>query len=217
MADFAKYFPLLVENEGGYVFDPHDQGGETWRGVARNYHPHWTGWTIVDKYKAKSDWPTDCGLYPRNELATNILKKDPQLAAEVQSFYLPEYWNCLDLSGVNNQSIASQLCDIGVNSGTGRVGHMAQYVLATFFGWHGVIDGAIGPATLAAINAAPAKAYYDALVALRRDFYLYRAGLPIAPPGVVSFLESVNVKPNKDEQRYLHSWLSRISAIPYVA
>lgn len=217
MADFTKYFPLLVENEGGYVFDPHDPGGETWRGVARAYHPHWAGWTIVDAYKAKPDWPADCRVYPRNKLATAILVQDHQLAALVQSFYQAEYWDSLHLSGINSQCIASQLCDIGVNSGTGRVGHLAQYVLASSFGWHGAIDGAIGPATLAAINAAPAPAYYDALVALRRAFYQYRAGHPVAPPALVSFLQTVHLVPDTAMQRYLPSWLGRVTAIPYVA
>ena len=217
MADFAAYFPLLVANEGGYVFDPHDPGGETWRGVARAFNPHWPGWPIIDAYKAKADWPANCQVYPRNKLATAILVKDARLAQLVQSFYQSQYWDPLHLSGINNQCIASQLCDIGVNSGTGRVGHLAQYILAASFGWHGVIDGQIGPATLAAINATPAQAYYNALVAARRSFYQYRAGHAVVPPALVSLLQSVHLVPDTAMQRYLPAWLGRVAAIPYAA
>ena len=52
MADFVNYFPLLLTNEGGYVFDPHDPGGETWRGIARAFNPKWTGWPLLP-------YPTD--------------------------------------------------------------------------------------------------------------------------------------------------------------
>lgn len=217
MADFASYFPLLVRNEGGYVFDPHDPGGETWRGIARVPNPHWAGWPLVDAHKARPDWPADCRVYPRNGLATALLEKDPTLANLVREFYQAQYWNSLHLSEINSQCIASQLCDIGVNSGVGRVGHLAQYVLASSFGWQGAIDGQMGPATLAAINAAPAPAYYDALTATRRAFYQYRAGHPVAPPALVSLLHSVRLVPDAAMQRFLPAWLGRIGAIPYVA
>ena len=217
MADFANYFPLLLVNEGGYVFDPHDPGGETWRGIARVFNPHWAGWPLVDAYKAKPDWPANSQVYPRNKLATAVLEKDPTLAGLVKSFYQAQYWDSLHLSGIANQCIANQLCDIGVNSGVSRVGRLAQYVLASSFGWHGAIDGQIGPATLAAINAAPAQAYYDALVAVRRSFYQYRAGHSVAPPTLVSLLQSVHLVPDAAMQRYLPAWLGRVAAIPYTA
>ncbi|MGI4873103.1 MAG: glycosyl hydrolase 108 family protein [Janthinobacterium lividum] len=217
MADFANYFPLLVANEGGYVHDPNDPGGETWRGIARVFNPHWAGWPLLDAYKARPDWPADCQVYPRNELATAILERDAHLGQLVQSFYQANYWDNLHLGGITDQAIASQLCDIGVNSGVGRVGHLAQYVLASCFGWRGALDGQIGPATLEAINAAPSQAYYDALVATRRAFYQYRAGHSVAPPALVSMLESVRLVPDNAMQRYLPAWLGRVAAIPYTA
>lgn len=217
MADFAKYYPLLLANEGGYVFDPHDPGGETWRGVARVFNPHWPGWPLIDAYKARPTWPPDSRVYPRNKLATAVLRKDPKLAPLVRSFYQAQYWDSLHLGSLANQCIASQLCDIGVNSGTGRVGRLAQYVLASAFGWHGAIDGQLGPVTAAAINAVPAQAYYDALVAARRAFYQYRAGHSVVPPALVRFLQSVHLVPDQAMQRYLPAWLGRVAAIPYAA
>lgn len=217
MADFSAYFPLLLLNEGGYVFDPHDPGGETWRGISRVFNPHWPGWPLIDAYKAKPDWPANCQVAPRNHLATDVLEKDASLATLVRSFYQAQYWDSLHLSNLNSQCIASQLCDIGVNSGVARVGHLAQYVLASSFNWHGTLDGQIGPATLAAINAAPAETYYEALIAVRRAFYQYRAGHSVAPPALVSMLQSVHLAPEAAMQRYLPAWLGRVAAIPYTA
>ncbi|MDB5233109.1 MAG: N-acetylmuramidase [Hymenobacter sp.] len=218
MADFKHYYPLLLANEGGYVFDPHDPGGETWRGIARAFNPQWAGWPRLDGYKARASWPADCRLYPRNKLATAILRKDPVLASQVQVFYQNQYWNSLHLSSVANQCVASQLCDIGVNSGTSRVGWLAQYVLASSFGWKGKQDGQLGPITIAAINAAPAQAYYNGLVAARRAFYQYRAGHGAGlPPALVACLKNVHLTPDAAMQRYLPAWLGRIAAIPFMA
>lgn len=36
MADFKKAFVEVIKNEGGYVNDPDDPGGEIYKGVARN-------------------------------------------------------------------------------------------------------------------------------------------------------------------------------------
>ena len=215
MADFAKYYPLLLANEGGYVFDPNDPGGETWRGVSRVFNPHWRGWALVDAAKARASWPPNSRVYPRNKLATAILRQNVALAALVQGFYRAQYWDSLRLGEITSQAIASQLCDIGVNTGTGRVGRLAQYVLAASFGWPGKVDGKIGPATLKGINAAPPQAYYEALVAARRSFYQYRAGHPITPPELVQLLKKVKLVPDASMQRYLTAWLGRIDAIPY--
>ena len=218
MADFAKYFPLLVANEGGYVFDPHDPGGETWRGIARVFNPRWRGWALVDAHKAAASWPSDCRVYPRNKLATAILRPDLQLAALVLAFYQAQYWDGLRLGQITNQCIASQLCDIGVNSGTGRVGRLAQYVLRSSFDWPGALSGVLDDATVAAINTTPAQAYFEALVAARRSFYQYRAGHTLGMTSdCVRFLQSVHLRPDAAMQRYLPVWLQRISAIPFVA
>ena len=208
MADFAAYYPLLLASEGGYVFDPHDPGGETWRGVSRAFNPGWPGWPLVDAAKAKATWPVDSRVYPRNKLATAVLQKNKALAGLVQAFYQAQHWDALHLGRLANQSIASQLCDAGVNTGTGRVGRLAQYVLATSFQWAGAQDGQLGPLTVAAINAAPARAYYTALVAVRRAFYQYRAGhAESLAPDLVGFLHSLHVQPDASMRRYLPAWL----------
>ena len=38
MADFKIAFEKVLEQEGGYVNDVNDPGGETYKGVARSIH-----------------------------------------------------------------------------------------------------------------------------------------------------------------------------------
>jgi len=62
MADFDKYYPILLKAEGGYASAEfaakyNDKGGETYKGIARNFNPAWEGWAIIDAYKAKNGIP----------------------------------------------------------------------------------------------------------------------------------------------------------------
>ena len=51
MADFSKAIPKLLKKEGGYVNNPADRGGETYKGIARKYHKSAFMWTLIDRYK----------------------------------------------------------------------------------------------------------------------------------------------------------------------
>ena len=48
MADFNKAYKATMGHEGGYVDDPADKGGETYKGIARRYNPGWGGWKQID-------------------------------------------------------------------------------------------------------------------------------------------------------------------------
>lgn len=50
---FNKETPNILAMEGGYVNDPNDRGGETYKGVARNANPGWPGWKIIDQLKRR--------------------------------------------------------------------------------------------------------------------------------------------------------------------
>ena len=54
MADFKEAFELTLAHEGGYVKDPDDRGGETYKGIARRYNPGWSGWARIDKAKKQA-------------------------------------------------------------------------------------------------------------------------------------------------------------------
>ena len=106
MAEFIKAYKKLEVAEGGYVNNPNDKGGETYKGIARKYNPDWVGWSVVDDIKKHH--PTTF---------KGILKATPQLEKYVQELYKIKYWNVLNLDNFKSQSIAEELFDTCVNCG----------------------------------------------------------------------------------------------------
>ena len=214
MADFTRYLPTLLANEGGYCHDPQDPGGETYKGIARASNPHWAGWPVVDSVKtrvgAASPVPRAGWL-----ALSRTLESEPNLHAAVLTFYKTAYWNPLSLDAVQSQCVAEQLADHGVNAGTTRPAKMMQYLLATEFGAQLVVDGRIGPHTIATLNALDPKAFYARFVAMRQAFYNYRTG-NFTPAEAVTlapwhqfFRDELHLTTDSRMKKYLTSWLRR--------
>ena len=51
MAIFNLAYKKLEVAEGGYVNDPDDKGGETYKGISRKANPNWAGWISIDQIK----------------------------------------------------------------------------------------------------------------------------------------------------------------------
>jgi len=216
MADFAHFYPRLLAAEGGYCHTPGDAGQETWRGVARAYHPQWPGWARVEAAKRRLGLrsPVPPAAYPALNQA---LGADKELAASVRAFYKNEFWDALRLDEMRSQAVAEQLADHGVNAGPARPARMLQFALRQL-GYAAVQeDGVPGPATLRAANDCPPRLLYNALVALRQAFYRYRAAQASPPAGspVLGLLARLRVRPEASQQRFLASWLARVAALPY--
>lgn len=122
MADFSPAFERMIRNEGGYrlVNVAADRGGQTYAGIARNFHPNWPGWRLID----------------RNDL------QNMELTTLVDDFYRSEFWNKLCGDQIVSQLIAESLFDFAVNAGVGPAAKLAQLVVDT------TPDGRIGPVTL---------------------------------------------------------------------
>lgn len=118
MAEFAKAYKKLEVAEGGYVNDPDDAGGETYKGVSRKANPYWVGWVILDDLKKHHPKTFD-----------SIAKKTPQLEKAVQDLYKKNYWDCFNLDDFKSQAIAEQLFDSCVNTGKSAAIKMAQRVV----------------------------------------------------------------------------------------
>ena len=136
MADFNIAFNITMEHEGGYVHDTYDVGGETYRGIARNYNPQWEGWNFIDDTKPNVD--------------------ADQLDPYVRQFYEERYWDVNRLDEFP-QDIANEMFDTGVNMGIGRAAKFLQeslnYLNRTGFLFEDlVVDGDVGPATLKALS-----------------------------------------------------------------
>lgn len=133
MANFEHAIAKVLRNEGGYVNDSVDLGGETYKGIARNIHPNWSGWKDIDNFKRQPDFPSN-------------LSNNRALDQKVKDFYLHNFWNQIRGDQISKQPIAETLFDFCVNSGVKTGVAIAQGVLSV------TADGEVGPITLGRLN-----------------------------------------------------------------
>ena len=139
MAKFDPAFLLILANEGGYGNDPDDQGGETYKGIARKMNPDWLGWHIVDLLKKQAGFPDS--LSSEHDLEINR-----QLQYELKSFYYSNFWMKISGDKLENQELAESIFDFAVNEGVSVSISLAQAVVGA------KADGVIGPKSIDAIN-----------------------------------------------------------------
>jgi len=134
MANFNQAFKLMIEHEGGYVNDPQDPGGETYKGVARKMQPNWDGWPMIDLFKAHASFPS-------------MLDGNIELQNKVIAFYEQKFWLRTGGDMIINQQVAESIFDFGVNAGVGTSVELAQGVVGS------ETDGKMGIHTADAINS----------------------------------------------------------------
>jgi lysozyme family protein len=133
MAEFTNAYQLVIAHEGGYVNDPDDPGGETYKGVARKIFSKWDGWIKIDILKRQTGFPAN-------------LDKDVDLQQDVTDFYRVNFWDKMNGDNITNQKIAESIFDFGVNSGVSTSVSLAQVVVQA------EPDGVIGQQSIDAIN-----------------------------------------------------------------
>ncbi|MBW1702152.1 MAG: hypothetical protein JRJ69_07695 [Deltaproteobacteria bacterium] len=111
MANFDEAFEKTAAIEGGYVFDPDDAGGETYKGISRRFNPSWKGWDRVDEIKRANS---------RKKKFDKVFEQDESLQEEVLLFYKEAYWDKFWGDEIPVQEIAEELFDTGVNMGVRR-------------------------------------------------------------------------------------------------
>lgn len=121
MADHSLAHKEVMKTEGGYANDKDDNGGETWRGIARKFHSSWLGWRIVDKVKKANPGFTAA-------LLTKLLGADKELERLELAFYKVEFWNSIKGDQINDQATATMIYDSAVNIGITPAIRMAQQV-----------------------------------------------------------------------------------------
>lgn len=149
MANFLEAYSKMIVWEGGFVDDPLDRGGTTYRGLTRKNNPNWAGWSFVDK-----SMPLKRGEVIKNE----------RLEGMVQAHYLNHYWYNVQGDKINNQAIATFLFDWYVNSGCHAVKALQQVIGST-------ADGVMGPETVAAVNSGCQEDIFNKFKAARESFY----------------------------------------------
>lgn len=156
---FNELFDGVIKHEGYYANVTGDRGGETYMGVARNLHPKWSGWAIIDSYKAAY-----------GEIKRNTKIDNPELTLLVKDFYKRAFYDKYNIESINNGSLQEIIFDWCVNSGHwGSRG--VQRTLNQFSKADLKMDGVIGKQTLSVINSCEPKALFDAIKIARIRYY----------------------------------------------
>lgn len=189
MADFKIAYAKTERNEMGYANISGDSGGETWRGIARNYHPKWPGWVIVDQFKALSK--------TIKELEAS-LQTSQTLQRLVLEFFKEEFWDVMLLDQVSNQDIANEMFDTGVNMDPRFPIEFLQKALnATNHNKRDypdvVVDGKMGPKTISALNSHSRPKQILTLLNCQQG---------------VRYMDIVQYNPV--QEKFMTSWLSRV-------
>lgn len=189
MANFHSAFEKTMGHEGYYANDPHDPGGETYRGVARNRHEDWDGWQIIDDLRSTPNFP-------------NNLNRESQLQASVEQFYKKHFWNRFQGDAVTDQPLAEELFDTSVNLGISRAVKFLQRGLnvlnkdGSLYGDISV-DGQFGPKTLNTLNAS---------LNAGQGGYLLKVINILQGEHYVTLMEN-----NPVMEKYARGWLNRVS------
>lgn len=166
--NFDQIFKRTIAYEGGYVDDPEDRGGETYKGISRKNHADWRGWAMIDQARNYPDFP---------ERLDDIIG----LNEAVLEFYSQNYWSKLRCQDMGSMQVAQEVFDTAVNMGKSRAGKFLQQTINAFNragrDYSNISeDGIIGPATIAALQeclkVTNEMTVVTALNVLQGDYYL---------------------------------------------
>lgn len=161
MASFEKFTDVKIITEGFFARLANDTGGMTFMGIARNYHPNWRGWTIIDSIVSNISHQTDRQI-------SQVLKNNGSLRQAVNDFYRP-WWNRIG-AGDLSQDLADLYMDFYLHKPAPAV-RIMQQVLNARFGENLIVDGSPGPMTNAAVRRNDGKALYNAYRDARIQYY----------------------------------------------
>lgn len=193
MMSFENALEHMLEFEGGYVNDPDDSGGETFRGISRRNWPAWAGWDLIDNVKARGARTA--------RLIDAALAQDAEMESLVAEFYRREFWRPWERHGLPER-LTAKLFDTAVNMGAGRAAKLLQTAVNAL----GpvvrlVVDGAIGPRTLDALGL-----ILDTPAGEGRVLAAY------AEAQADHYRAIVRGKPS--QEKYLKGWLRRAAWLP---
>jgi lysozyme family protein len=151
----ASILPFTLRFEGGYANDKADNGGETYRGISRTFHPAWPGWAVIDSYKVK------------NSLKRGDIINDTALKTSVSDFYYEAFFKPSHLQSLDSVLVALVCFDFKVNGGFTSL--LLQHVVNRKFKGALVEDGAWEANTAAAANSIPEKELSLAILEVRKQ------------------------------------------------
>ena len=108
MDRFKKCLNFVLKSEGGFVNNPNDKGGMTYKGICRKYYPDLEIWKICDVLLELGKTPKEINEQLKNE------NQD-----EINNIYKKNYWDKLDCD--NKEKPFDLICfDTAVNMGVAR-------------------------------------------------------------------------------------------------
>jgi len=111
-ADFKTALQQTLKNEGGYVNDSRDHGGETYCGIARHFHSKWEGWVIVDSIKSRLGYKSTVNCSGKiRKVIGKALSNQKRLITLIEVFYKKEFWDPLNLDSEQDQRLANHRFD----------------------------------------------------------------------------------------------------------
>jgi len=110
MINFDKFkeniLPITLKHEGGFVNDPTDRGGMTYRGVSMRSNPDWDGWELLKKH------------LPLNR---GDIVNDRELCKSVAGLYWQKYFENNRFNELDSLRIALYLFDFAVHGGYSHI------------------------------------------------------------------------------------------------
>lgn len=189
MSYFPQALAATLKHEGGYVNDPLDRGGETYRGISRKHHPDWPGWGRVAELARTQ--------------SRRALEADAMLAAAVEDFYHKRFWEPIGGDALTDLALACALMDCGVNLGVKKAVWFLQRSLNAL-SKNGSLSGLVEPDRL--WGPATARALKAQLAA--------KGGTSIAKfidgMRIVHYMNMIEHDPT--QARFAYGWLSRVGA-----
>ena len=144
---FERALSHVLEMEGGYSDDPYDPGGPTNKGITLSDFAKWRGVTV-----------TALSRGALIEALKNIAD------ATVADIYRARYWQPASCAALPD-AVALMHFDAAVNHGVGGATRVLQAALGA------AVDGEIGPETLQAARAQPARTIVERYAERRRARY----------------------------------------------
>lgn len=147
---------MILQHEGGYCNIDGDAGGMTYKGIARNCNPKWSGWKIVDKHLP---------------LKYNQIIKDTELDNLVLNFYVDKFYVPCKLDEINSMLLSGHLICHAVNAGIRPAVKLLQKAINKVYQTSLSIDGQIGKKTLDYCNETNVSKLINQFIIERNEFY----------------------------------------------
>lgn len=144
MANFDPAYKITVFGNEGF-YNPGNGEAETYEGLDRSQHPNNPIWPIIDGYKKQNP-----GITVRQMNA--FLAANTTIQASIHAYYKSDFWDDMRLDGVDDQQVANNLFDCNINPCIESAHRVMQEACNRVKPGSLVIDGKIGPATIACVN-----------------------------------------------------------------